>query len=210
VALEYADNDALGWGKGTDATNWQPGEWTNAPSGSPDEYQPDLDPPRIPDYANLRKHKHYRQYFRPYRFAPFPAWIYNHKTRESKIVKSKEEVIEHGPDWGPVPFDVSPNLVGKSLPVKSHAEQMNDNIKLLVSQNTGGKVDANLIGGIVAAVMQAMNGGQSTSALVAKPAEPKADSAEERGALEELAVEKGIEVDGRWSNETLKRKLGLL
>src|ERR1700757_4252043 len=84
--------------EGESANNWTPGSWANTSVTSEDDWQPDIDPPRINDYAAFKKHKHYGKYFRPYRYTPFPATVY-HPTLGKTDVKSKEEVIELGPQW---------------------------------------------------------------------------------------------------------------
>ena len=117
--VDYLDPEIAG--EGQSCNNWVPGAWTNAPAVSEDEYQPDIEPPHIPDYAMLKKHKHYRQYFRPYRYHPFPAFMYGPNGAE-KIVKTREEVIALGPDWSPTPpaeRQKKIDMTGKSLPVKS-------------------------------------------------------------------------------------------
>src|ERR1700733_1606451 len=94
--IEYLDPEIAN--EGISVNNWSPGAWTNAPAAEGEEYQPDVEPPHNNDYAALKKHKHYKQYFRPYRYQPFPAFVY-HQTLGSKVVKTKEEAIALGPEW---------------------------------------------------------------------------------------------------------------
>ena len=93
---EYLDPEIAN--EGQSANNWQPGAWTNSTPVSEDEFQPDIEPPHIPDYAMLKKHKNYAKYFRPYRYQPFPAFVY-HQTMGERIVRSKEEAQTLGADW---------------------------------------------------------------------------------------------------------------
>ena len=225
-AVEYLDPSIAN--EGISANNWAPGEWTNAPNAADEEWQPDIDPPHINDYAAFKKHKHYRQYFRPYRYVPFPAWMY-HKTLEPKIVKSKEEVIALGPEWSPVPLKPRIDMTGKSLPVKNDTQKLTEALVAgLLKQPgqpaAGGTVDAASIAAIVAAVMAAMPQAQPAGVAPAAldpakmmPADAETAKAEggnpegesvERKALMELAEKEGIKVDGRWSNQRIKKELG--
>src|ERR1700689_1130027 len=90
--------------EGVHVDKWSPGNWADAPAGD-EEWQPDVEPPHITDYAAFKKHKHYGKYFKPYRYRPFPAWMY-HATEEPKEVKSREEVIALGRNWSPSPPNV--------------------------------------------------------------------------------------------------------
>lgn len=225
-AVEYLDPEIAN--EGMSANNWAPGEWTNAPNAADEEWQPDIDPPHINDYAAFKKHKHYKQYFRPYRYIPFPAWMY-HATHEPKIVKTKEEVIALGPEWSPTPKKPRVDMTGKSLPVKTDTQRLTEALVAgLVKQPgaaaTGGGVDAASIAAIVAAVMAAMPQQHAVAAPVAldpakmmptefidtatADANPERD-ATERKALLELAEKEGVKVDGRWSNQRIKKELGL-
>jgi hypothetical protein len=196
-------------GEGESANNWAPGAWTNAPA-TEDEYQPDIEPPHVNDYAAFKKHKHYRQYFRPYRYHPFPAFLY-HPTLGEKIVKTKEEVFALGPEWSPIPIRPRVDMTGKSLPVKNDTQRLTE---ALVA-GMAGKKDAGdpaTIAAIVAAVVGAMQQPQK-AAQEPEPAaltpDTQVSSETERTALLELADKEGIKVDGRWSNERLKKELGL-
>jgi hypothetical protein len=206
-------------GEGESANNWAPGAWTNAPA-TEDEYQPDIEPPHVNDYAAFKKHKHYRQYFRPYRYHPFPAFLY-HPTLGEKIVKTKEEVFALGPEWSPIPIRPRVDMTGKSLPVKNDTQRLTE---ALVA-GMAGKKDAGdpaTIAAIVAAVVGAMqkpaettaerttynNGGDEPKPDALMP-DNQVSSETERTALLELADKEGIKVDGRWSNERLKKELGL-
>lgn len=96
--VEYLDPSIAN--EGQSANNWTPGAWTITPNLSDEEWQPDIDPPRINDYAAFKKHKHYGKYFRPYRRVAFPAFVY-HQANGEKLVNTREEVLALGPAWTP-------------------------------------------------------------------------------------------------------------
>lgn len=172
----------LGWTQpGASATNWTPGEWTNAPGldeNGEEEYQPELPEPHIPTYDHLKKHKHYGQYFRPHRYRPFPAWMY-HRTQPAKLVRSKEDVVALGPEWSEKPFEIKPDMTGKALPVETDMQRMTRVMMEMLSRQNGtplpqgGAIDPNMIAGIVAAVMAATQA-QTPAARSESLAEPPA------------------------------------
>lgn len=218
---EYLDPSIAG--EGESANNWQPGAWASPVADAGEEYQPDIEPPHIPDYAMLKKHKHYKQYFRPYRYQPFPSWMY-HATLEPKIVKTREEVIALGPDWSHVPLKPRIDMTGKTLPVKSDTQRLTEALVagLVKQQPQGAPVDATAIAAIVAAVMAATQqqsvparaAAPDLAALMPKVEIPQVDAAEvgdatERAALIELADKEGVKVEAGWSNQRLKEALGL-
>lgn len=213
--------------EGISANNWTPGAWANTPNTSDEEWQPDIEPPHINDYAAFKKHKHYGKYFRPYRYTPFPAWMY-HATQEPKIVKSREEVLALGPEWSPTPNKPRTDMTGKSLPVKSETQRLAEVVaQAMASKQGSAAVDATAIAAIVAAVLSAMPPVQPMArAFVSEPeassqtdveglrqfvdgADEETDPGIERKALLELAEKNGIKVDGRWSNERIRKELGL-
>lgn len=200
-AIEYLDPEIAG--EGESANNWQPGAWTNAPATADEEYQPDIEPPHINDYAAFKKHKHYRQYFRPYRYIPFPAWMY-HAKHEAKLVKSKDEVLALGPEWSPNPNKPRIDMTGKSLPTKSDTQRLTEALVAGLTDKKPG-TDAASIAAIVAAVMGAIQ--QQVTPAVAAPAEP--EDAGERDEMLKLAAEQNVKIDKRWSNERIKKELGL-
>lgn len=176
MAVEYLDPAIAG--EGQSCNNWNPGAWTNAPIMSEDEYQPDIEPPHINDYSAFKKSKQYGKYFRPYRYSPFPAWLY-HPTQEPKLIvayditgkvdvaRCTEMVRTLGPDWSPTPFKRPMDMTGKSLPVKSDTQRLTEALVagLTDKKATGGApVDANAIAAIVAATVAAMN--QATAPAV--------------------------------------------
>lgn len=238
MPVEYLDPEIAG--EGQSANNWQPGamDWMNAPSGAEEEYQPDIEPPHIPDYAALKKHKHYKQYFRPYRYHPFPSWMY-HATQEPKIVKSKEEALALGPSWTHTPLKPRIDMTGKSLPVKSDTQRLTEALVAgLVKQGPSNAADPTAIAAIVSAVMAAMASVQPAkvtpvtldpeslmpieerttaneglrSFLQNPPDENERtvdDDKNERLALFELAEKEGVKIDKRWSNQRIKEALGI-
>ena len=221
--------------EGTSCNDWAPGAWTNAPAVLDEEYQPDIEPPHVNDYAAFKKHKHYRQYFRPYRYMPFPAWMY-HATLEPKLIEVRDRtgaidaeacrqaVLKLGPEWRREPYPKhqaqARNMTGKALPVKSQTEMLGEIVAKSITANAGGQTNPEaLIAATVAAVMAAMNKAQSEPVareglreFLETPSEedrgPQADSIE-RQALLELAEKEGIKVDGRWSNDRIKKAVGL-
>ena len=230
AAIEYLDPSIAN--EGVHVDKWNPGAWANT-VGDDEEWQPDVEPPRITDYAAFKKHKHYGQYFKPYRYRPFPAWMY-HATEEPRIVKSKEEVIALGPAWSPVPNKPRIDMTGKSIPGKSQTERLGEIIaESLATKSTGaGAVDPTAIAAIVAAVMAALPQNQPAAAAVVAsvPVDPPSDveglrafaekasdgddehpghGSIERKALIELAEKEGVKIDGRWSNDRIKKELGL-
>lgn len=204
--------------EGISANDWTPGSWANTPNYADDEWQPDIEPPHINDYAAFKKHKHYGKYFRPYRYTPFPAWMY-HKTAEPKLVKSKEEVLALGPEWSPVPNKPRIDMTGKSLPVKTDTQRLAETIATAMPRTvaTAAAADPNLIAAIVAAVVPAVMAAlpQTQPAAVSAVSEPEAmdhsrgEDDIERKALFELAETNKVKIDKRWSNERIKKELGL-
>lgn len=93
--VDYLDPEIAN--EGQSCNNWNPGAWTNGPAGE-EEFQPEIEAPHINDYAAFKKHKTYGKYFKPYRYQPFPAVMY-HQNLGSTTVKTKEEVMELGPEW---------------------------------------------------------------------------------------------------------------
>lgn len=203
AVVEYLDPSIAG--EGTSVNNWQPGAWTNAVALSDEEWQPELEPPRIPDYAAFKKHKHYGKYFRPYRYQPFPALLYHpveaprlidHRFRDGAIDNEacKNAALALGPEWRREPYskDTAKVMIGKSLPVKNDTQRLTEAIAAGLADNkqTGsGIVDATQIAAIVAAVMAAMPTQTIASAPVPASAAPtkaakRAAKAEQDPALE--------------------------
>jgi len=213
MPVEYLDPEIAN--EGHSANSWSPGVWSNTPNYAEEEWQPDIEPPHINDYAAFKKHKHYGKYFRPYRYTPFPAWMY-HAKLEPKIVKSREDVLALGSEWSPTPNKPRIDMTGKSLPVKSETQRLAEVVaQALDAKHTGsGGIDATAIGAVVAAVMAAMQQNQPAVTPVAAESLPASDveGAEptvERAALIELAINEGVKIDKRWGNDRIKKELGL-
>jgi hypothetical protein len=221
MPIEYLDPAIAG--EGLSANNWVPGAWTNDP-GLGEEWQPDIEAPRINDYAAFKKHKHYGKYFRPYRYVPFPAWLY-HPTIEAKIVQNEAEVIALGPEWRRQPFALKIDMTGKALPVKTDTQRLAEAITAgLAGKQTGpdSMIDPTTIAAIVAAVMAAtqaqMQPAASVAAVPVSEGDPDSENSHvestpsvsvERAAMIELAERENVKIDKRWSDERIKRELGL-
>lgn len=229
MAVEYLDASIANEGLHAEAPI--PG-WMNNPSASDEEYQPDMEPPHINDYAAFKKHKHYRQYFRPYRYQAFPAWVYHAKQEPRLIAKYRDgkidieagqaEVLALGSEWSPKPIKPRIDMTGKSLPVKNDTQRLTETLVeniTKIAPSANGAVDPNMIAAIVAAVMAAQQ-----PVVAAKPVEHAADELMpdtspvavtdapadvERAALIELAEKEGVKIDNRWGNDRIKKALGL-
>ena len=221
--VEYLDREIAGEGLHADAPI--PNSWMDG-AGATEEYQPDIEPPHINDYAAFKKHKHYRQYFRPHVYQPFPAWLY-HPTQEPKLVAKyretkngwvvdieacKAEVAALGPEWSPIPVAPRKDMTGKSLPIKTETQKLAEVMAQAVAAKQGaGPIDASTIAAIVAATVAAINQKPVESQPVdASEAAPAVEQDVERTALIELADKDGVKIDKRWSNQRIKEALGLL
>jgi hypothetical protein len=218
MPVEYLDPSIAN--EGVHAEKWMPPSWADdVPAG--EEWQPDIEPPRINDYAAFKKHKHYGKYFRPYRYVPFPAWMH-HKTLESKLCQTKEEVAALGPEWSREPQRRVIDMTGKALPIKTDTQRLAEAITLGLADKTApaavGAIDPNMIAAIVAAVIAATQ--KTADPVPAAPAveattEPETAAAAaaspsiEREAMIILAEEQGIKIDKRWGDAKLKEALGL-
>jgi hypothetical protein len=162
-----------------------------------------------------------------------PIWF--HPMHGRKVVTSKElfltregnHVVELSPGWAPGKFSETAkvwesgrDMGAKSLPVKSHTELLTERWVSVAEKNKAGDDDSIVrmfeqfmkMQQMAMAAQQPMAPAKEpTPALVSQPedGEAKLNQALERSALEELATEKGVKVDGRWSNERLKKELGL-
>jgi hypothetical protein len=217
AAIEYLDPAIAN--EGFHAERFNPGAWADAvPDG--EEWQPDIEEPHVNDYKAFKKHKHYGKYFRPYRYVPFPAWMH-HKTLESKLCQTKEEVAALGPGWSREPQRHQIVMVGKALPIKTDTQRLAEAITLGLADKQPaaaglGAIDPTVIAAIVAAVMAAT---QKTAdpVVIAAPqpeAEPDPEPTAaapsiERLAMIELAEKEGIKIDKRWGDAKLKEALGL-
>jgi len=220
MAIEYLDPSIAN--EGVHVDKWQPGAWANDTSGD-EEWQPDVEPPHITDYAAFKKHKHYGQYFKPYRYRPFPAVMYHYASGQEKIVKNRDEVVALGPDWSPVPPNIKRiDMTGKAARVKTESERLAEIVAQSLAGKSNGGVDANAIAATVAAVMAALGQNKAAAPAAAVAAEPDGDIGDhvvdeqaaghgdvERKAMLELAEKEGVKIDKRWSSERIKKELGL-
>jgi hypothetical protein len=218
MPIEYLDASIAN--EGIHAERWTPPEWANDVAAG-EEWQPDIEAPRINDYAAFKKHKHYGKYFRAYRFTPYPMWLY-HPTLDAKIVQNRDEVVALGPEWSPIPpAKKAIVMVGKALPIKTDTQRLAEAITLGLAEKQPataglGAIDPTVIAAIVAAVLAATQ--RTADPVVASPSEetevketqPHADTPSiERLAMLELAEKEGIKIDKRWGDAKLKEALGL-
>lgn len=156
-------------------------------------------------------------------------------SKELFLTREGNHVVELSPGWAPGKFsetakvwEAGRDMGAKSLPVKSDTQRLTE---ALVAGLTDKKADADpaSIAAIVAAVMAAVQGqGIIKNKGDIGPVEIQLDDGTivrggndpedgdvklaqslERSALLELAEKEGVKVDGRWSNERLKKELGL-
>ncbi len=113
--------------------------------------------PHVWDYAQLKEHPHYGQYWAPKPFSPWPAVIYNHKTGEEKTVKDAKEALEYGVgfnknlrhpdyewtgDWQAEPRKdqkLSIHVTGKSLVTASAERVTADSMTKILQKLADGK-----------------------------------------------------------------------
>jgi hypothetical protein len=178
----------------------------------------------------LGNHKHFGRYFAPHVFKPFPAWIY-HATEPERIVKTAKEAKEFG-----VVYDLEDNRYicsgdWKTKPVVKKKPDVHASGKSMVtSERAQGGASLE----IMAQILQQMQKGQAAppalnEAIKADPdyaafVEFKAwkaaqdapklgevagelSAAEQKEILVNLAKEKDIHVDKRWSLERIKEAL---
>lgn len=226
--VEYLDPEIAN--EGQSVNNWVPGDWTHSPATEGEEYQPEMEPPHINDYAMLKKSKQFAKYFKPYRYVPFPAVLY-HATKGEKIVNSEAEVIALGAEWRREPFVHKIDMTGKSHPAKSDTQRLAE----VIAEKTGhAAIDPNLIAAIVASAVAAVQKANPPTAMVHEvqhdprpdvtpseglrsflnnpvPEENRfpADDMIERNAAIELAEREGVKIDKRWSTDRIKEALGL-
>jgi hypothetical protein len=210
---EYLDPEIANEGEA--ATDWRPG----------------AGPAPIVDMSKLLgNHKHFGRYFAPHVFKPFPAWIY-HATEPERIVKTAKEAKEFG-----VVYDLEDNRYicsgdWKTKPVVKKKPDVHASGKSMVtSERAQGGASLE----IMAQILQQMQKGQAAppalnEAIKADPdyaafVEFKAwkaaqdapklgevagelSAAEQKEILVNLAKEKDIHVDKRWSLERIKEAL---
>ncbi len=91
MPVEYLDPEIAG--EGIHVDKWTPGAWADAPDTRHEEWQPEIEPPHINDYAAFKKHKHYGKYFKPYRYVPFPAVMYYLPLCNPKSAKAERAAL---------------------------------------------------------------------------------------------------------------------
>lgn len=186
--------------------------------------------PHVWDYAQLKEHPTYGKYFAPKAFSPWPAWIYNHKTGESKVVDNPMEASQHGVqfnrnlrhpdyqwtgDWQAEPpkdkAKPSINDTGKSVVTASAERATADSMTKILQQLVAGK-SPDVAPEISAAISQDQEYQDYLAfkrAKAAASAEPVASISlpDEKEILIGLAKEKNIHVDKRWGLDKIKSAL---
>lgn len=223
--------------EGESANSWTPGSWANI-TGADDEWQPDIEPPHINDYAAFKKHKHYGKYFRPYRYTPFPAVMY-HAVLGQTEVKSKEEVIELGPEWSRfIPIWTHQIKGTKTVRTQDEVDSLGAGWtpcdfdqstkhwtarKDMTGKSSPTKSETQRLAEVVAQSLSAKQGPIDATAIAAivsavmaatqpKPVEAVSEVVGddiERDAMFELAEKNGVKLDKRWGNDRIKKELGL-
>lgn len=191
---------------------------------------PEIEEPHINDYATLKKHKHYKRYFKPYVFQPFPAFIY-HKTDGEKLVGDAKTAAQYGVsynkedshwvcegDWKVKPVvarKASPTDTGKTL-VNATAQQAAMGTNELMAQILQQLVKGQ--GSVAPALATAigedkeyqdylafkrMQAGEAPKAILDADLPP----VDEKALLIEAAESRDIKIDKRWSVDRIKTEL---
>lgn len=190
--------------------------------------------PHVWDYAQLKEHPHYGQYWAPKAFQPWPAWIYNHKTGEKKVVDNAMEAAQHGirfnkalrhpdyewtGDWQAEPRkDLKPNIneTGKSLVTASAERITADSMTKILQRLAEGKAGNEVSPAIAEAInadkdyQEYLAFKRARAAVQVEPESPSVEDNEllvDKDAMVRLAKEKGIHVDKRWSLDRIKSAL---
>jgi hypothetical protein len=193
--------------------------------------------PHVWDYAQLKEHPHYGQYWAPKPFSPWPAVIYNHKTGEEKTVKDGKEAMEYGVgfnrnlrhpdyewtgDWQAEPRkDLKPNIhvTGKSLVTASAERVTADSMTKILHKLAEGKATPEVSPAIAEAISadkeyqeylafkRAQAAVKSGTASIETDENPVAHEADPKSGLVQLAKEKGIHVDKRWGLDRIQAAL---
>lgn len=219
--VEYLDPEIANEGFSVDKHN--PGAWMDEVP-TDDEWQPDMEPAHINDYAAFKKNKWYGQYFNgrnQRKKIPFPA-LMHHAVHESRLCQNKEQALALGPEWGPEPHKPRVDMTGKSIPVKSETQRL---AEVIAATKNGGDSSSALFLELLhkqaaehqaqmakmeqrmTAVISAAEGASPVSREAS--VEATIDDNVERDALLELAEKEGVKVDGRWSSARIKKELGL-
>lgn len=212
--IDYLDPEIANEGQSADAP------WVPSPR------------PHVWDYAPLKEHPHYGQYFAARPFRAFPAWIYNHKTGESKVVGSAKEADQYGVsynttarfhhyecvgDWMDEPakgLKADVTIAGKSLVTASSTQAANTTAetmaqilqKLIADKASPGLADT------ISADKEyqdylAFKRAQSKKAPVEVAAKEDVETFDEKALLIEAAASRDIKVDKRWSIDRIKSEL---
>lgn len=190
---------------------------------------PDIEEPHINDYATLKKHKHYKHYFKPYIFQPFPAHIY-HATEGEKVVGDAKTAAQYGvsynkedshwvceKDWKVkpvIPRKANPNDTGKTL-VGTTAQQSalgtNELMAQILQQILKGQ------GSVAPALATAIADDKeyqdylAFKKMKASAEKPILDAelppVDEKALLIEAAESRDVKIDKRWSIERIKTEL---
>lgn len=191
--------------------------------------------PHVWDYAQLKEHPHYGQYWAPKPFSPWPAVIYNHKTGEDRIVKDAKEALDYGVgfnknlrhpdyewtgDWQAEPRkDQKPNIhvTGKSLVTASAERVTADSMTKILQRLAEGKAASEVSPAIAEAISAdkeyqdylAFKRAQAgvKSAPVEDGDEAQAPEPDQKAGMVKLAKEKGIHVDKRWGLDRIQAAL---
>lgn len=191
------------------------------------EEMPDIEEPHINDYATLKKHKHYKKYFKPYIFQPYPAYIYHAKEGE-KLVGDAKTAAQYGVsynkedshwvcigEWKVKPIVArkpNPQDTGKTL-VTATASQSAMGTNELMAQILAQLVKGQ--GSVAPALATAIGEDKeyqdylAFKRMQAAKDETKADlpPIDEKALLIEAAESRDIKVDKRWSIERIKSEL---
>lgn len=191
--------------------------------------------PHVWDYAQLKEHEYYGKYFADRPFRAFPAWIYNHKTGETKIVGDAKAAAQYGVsynttsrfhhyectgDWMDEPkkgMKADVTISGKSLVSASSAQAANttaETMAQILQKLIADKASPELSEAISAdkeyQEYLAFKRAQSKKAPVEDTLlEFKAEfpAIDEKAILIEAAASRDIKVDKRWSIDRIKSEL---
>lgn len=190
---------------------------------------PDIEEPHINDYATLKKHKHYRRYFKPYIFQPYPAYIY-HATQGEKLVGDAKTAAQYGVSYNKEDSHWVCEGEWKVKPVVARKANPNDTGKTLV--NATAQQAAMGTNELMAQILQQLVKGQGSVApalataigddkeyqdyLAFKKMKAQAEKpildidlppVDEKALLIEAAESRDIKIDKRWSIDKIKAEL---
>lgn len=185
--------------------------------------------PHVWDYAQLKEHPTYGKWFTDKPFEAFPAWIYNHKTGDKKIVETAKEALTYGVgfnrnlrhpdyewtgDWqAEPPKGAKPSVhdTGKSVVTASAERVTADSMTKILQNLAGGRAEAVPHDDMTAdkEYQEYLAFKRARAAVQEAPAEtePKPVAVDEKEILISLAKEKNIHVDKRWGLDKIKAAL---